>query len=61
MLSDNRSIEVATGYWRLEDAVGTRETGMTQFGYTLMTEQTGPRDLVDYAIAAERAGFDFEV
>jgi G6PDH family F420-dependent oxidoreductase len=34
---------------------------MTQFGYTLMTEQTGPRDLVDYAIAAERAGFDFEV
>jgi len=34
---------------------------MTQFGYTLMTEQTGPRDLVNYAIAAERAGFDFEV
>lgn len=34
---------------------------MTQFGYTLMTEQSGPRDLIDYAIAAERAGFDFEV
>ena len=34
---------------------------MTQFGYTLMTEQTGPRGLVNYAIAAERAGFDFEV
>ena len=32
-----------------------------RFGYTLMTEQSGPRDLVDYAIAAERIGFDFEV
>jgi G6PDH family F420-dependent oxidoreductase len=26
-----------------------------------MTEQSAPRDLVDYATAAERAGFDFEV
>jgi G6PDH family F420-dependent oxidoreductase len=34
---------------------------MTRFGYTLMTEQSGPRQLVDYAVAAERAGFDFEV
>jgi G6PDH family F420-dependent oxidoreductase len=34
---------------------------MTSFGYTLMTEQSGPRDLVRYAVAAERAGFDFEV
>lgn len=34
---------------------------MTRFGYTLMTEQSGPRDLVRYAVAAERAGFDFEV
>src|SRR6188508_3520448 len=34
---------------------------MTRFGYTLMTEQSGPRDLVNYAIAAEQAGFDFEV
>ena len=34
---------------------------MTNFGYTLMTEQSGPRELVDYAVAAERAGFDFEV
>ncbi|MGW4244193.1 TIGR03557 family F420-dependent LLM class oxidoreductase [Nocardia sp. NPDC004722] len=34
---------------------------MTRFGYTLMTEQSGPRDLVDYARAAERAGFDFLV
>ena len=35
--------------------------GGTRFGYTLMTEQSGPRDLVRYAVAAERAGFDFEV
>ena len=34
---------------------------MTKFGYTLMTEQSGPRDLIDYAVAAEHAGFDFEV
>jgi G6PDH family F420-dependent oxidoreductase len=34
---------------------------MTNFGYTLMTEQSGPRELVRYAVAAENAGFDFEV
>ncbi|MBP3085418.1 LLM class F420-dependent oxidoreductase [Mycolicibacterium fortuitum] len=34
---------------------------MARFGYTLMTEQSGPRELVDYAVSAERAGFDFEV
>ncbi|MCP2032717.1 G6PDH family F420-dependent oxidoreductase [Okibacterium sp. HSC-33S16] len=34
---------------------------MTRFGYTLMTEQSGPRELVRYAVAAENAGFDFEV
>ncbi|MGN6162035.1 MAG: LLM class F420-dependent oxidoreductase [Marmoricola sp.] len=34
---------------------------MTRFGYTLMTEQAGPRELVDYAVRAEDAGFDFEV
>ncbi len=34
---------------------------MTRFGYTLMTEQSGPKALVDYAVAAERIGFDFEV
>ncbi|KHK98595.1 5,10-methylene tetrahydromethanopterin reductase [Microbacterium mangrovi] len=34
---------------------------MTRFGYTLMTEQSGPRELVGYARAAEDAGFDFEV
>jgi G6PDH family F420-dependent oxidoreductase len=34
---------------------------MPRFGYTLMTEQAGPRALVSHAAAAERAGFDFEV
>ena len=34
---------------------------MTTYGYTLMTEQSGPREIVGYAAAAERAGFDFEV
>jgi G6PDH family F420-dependent oxidoreductase len=34
---------------------------MTNYGYTLMTEQSGPREIVRYAAAAERAGFDFEV
>ncbi|QYJ05451.1 LLM class F420-dependent oxidoreductase [Nocardioides panacisoli] len=34
---------------------------MTNFGYTLMTEQSGPRELVRYAAAAEEVGFDFEV
>lgn len=33
---------------------------MTRFGYTLMTEQSGPKALVGYA-DAERVGFDFEV
>lgn len=32
-----------------------------RFGYTLMTEQSGARELVDYAVRAEAAGFDFEV
>jgi G6PDH family F420-dependent oxidoreductase len=34
---------------------------MTRFGYTLMTEQSGPTALVEYARAAEQAGFDFEL
>lgn len=34
---------------------------MTSFGYTLMTEQSGVRDLVRYAQQAEQVGFDFEV
>jgi G6PDH family F420-dependent oxidoreductase len=34
---------------------------MTRFGYTLMTEQSGPKDLVNYAVSAEQVGFDFEV
>lgn len=32
-----------------------------KIGYTLMSEQSGPRDLVRYAERAEDAGFDFEV
>ncbi|WP_457207504.1 TIGR03557 family F420-dependent LLM class oxidoreductase [Nocardioides sp. P5_C9_2] len=32
-----------------------------KIGYTLMTEQSAPRDLVRYAGLAEQAGFDFEV
>jgi len=32
---------------------------MTNFGYTLMTEQSGPRELVGYAQRAEEVGFDF--
>jgi G6PDH family F420-dependent oxidoreductase len=34
---------------------------MVAFGYTLMTEQRGPSELVSDAVAAEQAGFDFEV
>lgn len=34
---------------------------MTRFGYTLMTEQSGPKELVSYAQKAEDAGFDFLV
>ncbi|SDP32843.1 F420-dependent oxidoreductase, G6PDH family [Pedococcus dokdonensis] len=34
---------------------------MTRFGYTLMTEQSGPRELVGYAVDAEAQGFDFAV
>ena len=34
---------------------------MTSIGYTLMTEQAGPRELIEHAVAAEDSGFDFEV
>jgi G6PDH family F420-dependent oxidoreductase len=34
---------------------------VTRFGYTLMCEQTAPRQLVRDAARAEQAGFDFEV
>jgi G6PDH family F420-dependent oxidoreductase len=34
---------------------------MTRFGYTLMTEQSGPKELVRDAVSAESRGFDFEV
>lgn len=32
---------------------------MAQIGYTLSSEEFGPRDLVEHAARAERAGFDF--
>jgi G6PDH family F420-dependent oxidoreductase len=32
-----------------------------QLGYTMMTEQSGPKDLVRYVVGAEEAGFDFAV
>jgi G6PDH family F420-dependent oxidoreductase len=34
---------------------------VVRFGYTLMTEQSGPKELVRYAVQAEETGFDFEV
>ncbi|MCM6763412.1 TIGR03557 family F420-dependent LLM class oxidoreductase [Rathayibacter sp. ZW T2_19] len=34
---------------------------MVRFGYTLMTEQSGPKQLVGYAVDAERHGFEFAV
>ncbi len=32
-----------------------------QLGYTMMTEQAGPKELVRHVVGAERAGFDFAV
>ena len=34
---------------------------MVNLGYTLMTEQSGPKELIRYAVAAEEVGFDFAV
>ncbi len=34
---------------------------MVSLGYTLMCEQSGPTQLVDYAVRAEQVGFDFAV
>ena len=34
---------------------------MVQIGYTMMGEQSGPRQLVDDVVRAEQAGFDFSV
>ena len=34
---------------------------MTSVGYTLLTEQSGPKDMVRFARRAEEVGFDFEV
>src|SRR4051812_24948737 len=32
-----------------------------QLGYTMMTEQAGPKDLIGHVVGAEAAGFDFAV
>jgi G6PDH family F420-dependent oxidoreductase len=32
---------------------------MTSFGFTLSSEEHGPRDLVEHAVKAERTGFEF--
>src|SRR3954471_15273611 len=34
---------------------------MTEYGYTMMTEQAGPKQLVDDLVKAEEAGFDYSV
>lgn len=34
---------------------------MVRIGYTMMTEQAGPRELVQHVVGAEEAGFDFSV
>ncbi|MYW05194.1 LLM class F420-dependent oxidoreductase [Streptomyces sp. SID3343] len=34
---------------------------MVKIGYTMMTEQAGPRELVEHVVHAERVGFDFSV
>ena len=34
---------------------------MTRFGYTLMTEQSAPKQIVRYGVQAEEVGFDFAV
>lgn len=43
------------------DDVTVNEFHMVQIGYTMMTEQAGPRALVEDVVAAEDAGFDFSV
>ncbi|GAA2472740.1 LLM class F420-dependent oxidoreductase [Terrabacter carboxydivorans] len=44
-----------------QDGTSGYDPYVTNFGYTLMTEQSGPKDLVRWAVGAEAAGFDFEV
>lgn len=34
---------------------------MVQIGYTMVTKQAGPPELVGHVVGAERAGFDFFV
>jgi hypothetical protein len=45
----------------LTDAEQQEAGEMVRFGYTLMTEQSRPRELVAHAAAAEQAGFKFAV
>src|SRR3977135_2262276 len=45
----------------LESAGNGKHNAMTEFGYTMMCEQSGPRELVADLVAAEEAGFDFSV
>jgi G6PDH family F420-dependent oxidoreductase len=45
----------------LHSAGNGKHDTMTEFGYTMMCEQSGPRELVGDLVAAEQAGFDFSV
>ena len=45
--------------WLIDEEV--REPLLVKIGYTLMTEQRAPKDLVADAQLAEKAGFDFSV
>jgi hypothetical protein len=45
----------------LQSASNGKHDTMTEFGYPMMCEQSGPRELVADLVAAEQAGFDFSV
>ncbi|HEX3802040.1 MAG TPA: LLM class F420-dependent oxidoreductase [Solirubrobacteraceae bacterium] len=45
----------------LKSACSGKNETITEFGYTMMCEQSGPRELVTDLVAAEQAGFDFSV
>jgi G6PDH family F420-dependent oxidoreductase len=49
------------GYRPLSLANTERRRTLTKFGYTMMCEQSGPKELVADVQAAESAGFDFAV
>jgi G6PDH family F420-dependent oxidoreductase len=46
---------------RFRHARRGKSRGMMRIGYTMMTEQAGPRELVGHVVEAERVGFDFSV